>query len=83
VSDHNIESTLHENRLFAPAAEFTARARLKPADVAALRARAEADFTGFWAEHARRELVWCLDPAPGRAARKPAVMAQAVQRRAR
>ncbi len=58
MSDHNIESTLHENRLFAPAAEFTARARLKPADVVALRARAEADFTGFWAEHARRELVW-------------------------
>jgi acetyl-CoA synthetase len=58
VSDHNIESSLHETRLFAPAADFTARARLKPADVAALRAQAEADFRGYWADHARRELVW-------------------------
>ncbi len=58
VSEHAIESVLHENRRFAPAAEFTARARLKPADVAALRARAEADHVGYWAEHARREIVW-------------------------
>ncbi len=53
-----IESVLHENRRFAPPAEFRARARLKPADVATLRARAEADHAGYWADHARRELVW-------------------------
>jgi acetyl-CoA synthetase len=58
VSDHNIESSLHETRLFAPMADFTARARLKPAEVAALRAQADADIRGYWADHARRELVW-------------------------
>jgi acetyl-CoA synthetase len=53
-----IESVLHEERLFPPPAEFAAQARLRRADVDALRARAEADHAGYWAELARRELVW-------------------------
>ena len=32
----NIESVLHENRKFPPSAAFTAAARIKPADFAAL-----------------------------------------------
>ena len=54
----DIESTLHEERLFAPPAEFAARARLKAADLAALHASARQDYAGFWANLARRELAW-------------------------
>ena len=39
MSSQNIKSVLVEERSFPPSAEFTARARLKPADVAALRPR--------------------------------------------
>ena len=54
----DIESVLREKRSFAPPAKFAARARLKPRDVAALRRRAKADYTGFWAELARTYLHW-------------------------
>jgi acetyl-CoA synthetase len=54
----DIESTLREKRSFAPAPAFTARARVKPADLAALRRRAEEDYTGFWADLARSHLHW-------------------------
>jgi acetyl-CoA synthetase len=54
----DIESTLREKRSFAPAAAFAARARVKPADLAALRRRAEEDYTGFWADLARSHLHW-------------------------
>jgi acetyl-CoA synthetase len=54
----DIESALREKRSFAPPAKFAARARLKPRDVDALRRRAEADYTGFWAEQARTHLHW-------------------------
>ena len=52
MSSQNIKSVLVEERRFPPSAEFTARARLKPADVAALRAEAAADHQGFWARQA-------------------------------
>ena len=54
----DIESTLHEERLFPPPVQFAARARLKPADLAALHASAKQDYVGFWANLARRELAW-------------------------
>jgi len=54
----NIESTLKEQRSFAPPAAFAARARIKSADLERLRRRARADHVGFWAELARQELTW-------------------------
>jgi acetyl-CoA synthetase len=54
----DIESALREKRSFAPAPAFAARARVKPADLAAMHRRAEADYTGFWAELARSHLHW-------------------------
>ncbi|WP_018880804.1 acetate--CoA ligase [Thioalkalivibrio sp. ALE30] len=54
----NIESTLTETRHFAPPAEFTANARLKPADLEALHQKAEADYEGFWCDLAREQIDW-------------------------
>src|SRR5579862_2161242 len=58
MSDKNIKSILLEERSFPPPSGFTARARIKPADLAALRARARADHEGFWTQLAAQELVW-------------------------
>ena len=58
MANKNIVSVLLEERSFAPPAEFTERARLKPADVARLREQAAADHVGFWADMARKELHW-------------------------
>ncbi len=58
MSDKNIKSILLEERSFPPSAAFTARARIKPADLDALRARARADYEGFWCELAAKELTW-------------------------
>ncbi len=55
----NIESTLQENRLFQPSDAFASAARIgQRTDLDALRAKAEADHEGFWAELARTELDW-------------------------
>ena len=58
MADKNIKSVLLEERTFPPPPEFTARARIKPADAAALRRRAREDHAGFWADLARQELSW-------------------------
>ncbi len=58
MSDNNITSILQEDRSFQPAPEFTRKARLKPADLADLSARAKADHVGFWGDLAREHLVW-------------------------
>src|SRR5881394_3302665 len=58
MSNQNIKSVLIEERSFPPSAEFTARARLKPADVQALRVEAAAHHEKFWARQARTELRW-------------------------
>ena len=58
MSDKNIKSILLEERSFPPPAGFTARARIKPADLAALRARGKADNEGFWTQLAAQELAW-------------------------
>jgi len=54
----NIESVLHENRKFPPSTAFTAAARVKPADFAALNAEAARDSVAFWGRLAREELRW-------------------------
>jgi acetyl-CoA synthetase len=58
VNQQNIKSVLVEERRFPPTAEFTNRARLKPEDVAALKAEAAANYKGFWARQAQDQLRW-------------------------
>ncbi len=58
MADKNIRSTLIEERTFAPPAAFTARARIKPADLEKLHRRAREDHVGFWSELAAQELTW-------------------------
>ncbi|HUA24815.1 MAG TPA: acetate--CoA ligase [Steroidobacteraceae bacterium] len=58
MASKNIVSVLQEERTFAPAAEFTAQARVKPADLERLRLEAAEDPTGFWARLAREEIEW-------------------------
>jgi acetyl-CoA synthetase len=58
MADKNIQSVLLEERRFPPPAEFTARARITPKDLEALRRRAREDHVGFWADLAARELSW-------------------------
>ncbi len=54
-----LESILHEQRLFAPSAQFSQGARIKDlATYQELCARAQADPQGFWAELAAQELHW-------------------------
>jgi acetyl-CoA synthetase len=58
MADKNIRSTLIEERTFAPPTAFTARARVKPADLEKLHKRARADHVGFWSELAAQQLTW-------------------------
>lgn len=54
-----IDTVMHEDRLFAPPAEFAAEARIKSlVEYQALWDRAAADPPTFWAELAREELHW-------------------------
>lgn len=55
----SIESVLHENRTFAPHAEFQANANVAgPEHRLSLLALAETDYTGFWAGLARKHIDW-------------------------
>ncbi|MCS6945652.1 MAG: acetate--CoA ligase [Sutterellaceae bacterium] len=55
----NIESVLHEHRVFEPSAEMVSQANISGmAAYRALCAEAERDFTGFWARLAREHLAW-------------------------
>jgi acetyl-CoA synthetase len=58
VNQQNIQSVLVEERRFPPSDPFTSSARLKPADVAALREEAARNYKGFWARQAQSELRW-------------------------
>src|SRR6187401_256724 len=54
-----IESVLNETRVFPPPADFVKQANIS--GVAAYEAmckEAERDFEGFWAKHAKNELIW-------------------------
>jgi acetyl-CoA synthetase len=58
-SESNIESILHETRLFQPPADFAQQAKVKSlAEYEQLYARAKADPENFWAELAQSELHW-------------------------
>jgi acetyl-CoA synthetase len=54
----NIESVMHEKRVFEPSAEWKRTANVKPADFEAMNAKAARDFEGFWADLAREQLLW-------------------------
>jgi acetyl-CoA synthetase len=58
MTQENIESTLHEERQFAPSAEFTAHTTMTSDKLDALYARAAADHTGFWGDIAKEEIDW-------------------------
>lgn len=58
MASKNIESVLLEERTFPPPPDFVARAGLKPHDLQKLHDAAAKDPIGFWADLARRELVW-------------------------
>jgi len=59
MSQPNIESTLIENRLFHPSAEFSQNAHIKSLEhYQQLCAKAKADPEKFWAELAEQELHW-------------------------
>ncbi|MBX3420088.1 MAG: acetate--CoA ligase [Pirellulaceae bacterium] len=60
MSDHcEIDSVMVEKRLFAPSAEFSARARIKSSqEYQLLYDRAAADIELFWAEEAKQYLHW-------------------------
>jgi acetyl-CoA synthetase len=54
-----IESLLHEERMFPPPADFARQAQVRSMDeYQALVAEAENDYEGYWARHADRELHW-------------------------
>jgi acetyl-CoA synthetase len=54
-----IESVLHETRSFPPPEAFVKQANISGmAAYEAMCREAEKDFEGFWAKHARNELVW-------------------------
>src|ERR1700689_2446706 len=58
MTEKNIKSSLLEERTFAPAPAFTARAVVKPADAEKMRQHAREDNVGFWMQLAARELSW-------------------------
>ncbi len=54
----NIQSVMHEERVFEPSPAFAAQANVKRADADAMNAKAACDFEGFWADLARETLHW-------------------------
>ncbi len=54
----NIESVSHETRVFEPPREFAAGANVTKAKFDQLNAAAAKDYPGFWADLAKRELMW-------------------------
>jgi acetyl-CoA synthetase len=58
----NIESVLHETRVFPPSPAFQTQANVSGMVARqALVARAEADYEGFWADMARANISWKKD----------------------
>ena len=56
---NTIESVMHETRVFPPSEAFVAQANISGMEAyKAMCAEAEADYEGFWAKHARENIVW-------------------------
>ena len=59
MSIENIDSILHEERLFEPSARFKAKARINSSEaLTEIHRQADEDYTGFWADQAHREISW-------------------------
>ena len=58
MAQKDIQSTLHEDRVFPPPAQFRKSAVLKEPELKAMYAKAAADYVGFWADLASAELDW-------------------------
>ena len=59
MSGHNIDSILHEDRLFNPPADFVSKAGINSHDqLQALLDQAESDYEGFWAAQANNHISW-------------------------
>jgi hypothetical protein len=67
---NQIESSLHENRSFAPPADFAATAQPDATALALLREQADRDPQGFWADQARGASTrrWSSRPRTARCA---------------
>ena len=61
MAQDNIQSTLHEERQFPPAADFVRSANLAAKTLEQLYADAEQDNQAFWAKQARNEIDWQTD----------------------
>lgn len=58
MSDNNIESVLHETRVFFPSDRAKREANVNADRLAQLHAKANADHVGFWSDLAREKLQW-------------------------
>ncbi len=58
MSDNNIESVLHETRVFSPSDRAKSEANVNATTLAQLHAKANADHVGFWSDLAREKLQW-------------------------
>jgi acetyl-CoA synthetase len=58
MAQKDIQSVLHEERVFPPSAQFRKAAALKPGDLQDMYAKAAHDYIGFWADLAVTEIDW-------------------------
>ena len=58
MAQKNIQSVLHEDRVFAPSAQFSRGATFKAKELAALYEKAAQDYVGFWSDLAVAEIDW-------------------------
>jgi len=58
MSNENIDSILHEQRLFQPSEHFAESADIDHDRLQALRDKADKDMESFWAELAREQIAW-------------------------
>ncbi len=54
----DIQSVLHEDRVFTPSSEFRKHATLKADELQRMHEKAAADYVGFWADLAVAEIEW-------------------------
>jgi acetyl-CoA synthetase len=58
MAQKDIQSVLHEERVFTPSADFRTHAALKAAELQRMHEKAAADYVGFWADLAAAEIEW-------------------------
>ena len=58
MAEKNIQSVLHEARVFPPPRHFSERAAPNAAELKRLYDAAAKDYVGFWADLAVAEMVW-------------------------